>query len=223
MSEAATLRAIEKVADVLANIGRRMDAIEARRDSVVQARETSRLIRADALKERRREEAREAERERARGRAERRALAIADGVVDAWRLRGNDSLSPYGRELPAIVADETLPQYQRRTLNIIANYLPGDHKFAAYNFEDRQKVPLDVLPILAEDVFRDAKSAATRADTVPRGQMREVVVRDPNSNAITERRFYGQRPFTDDFVRRGRRVKNFIGRDINGLPLPLRY
>jgi hypothetical protein len=168
----------------LANANVRIDAVMASRNITDDAVEAHKAIRADEARERALEE----EREQARARAQSRAKAASDGLFDAWAIKGNDALSVYNRVMPSVRADETLPQYKRRTLDWVARYLPDDHKYSRYDWRDPERVPLDVLPILAEEVFRDAKAAAWRADTVPVGKYRELVIKDNNTGQVIERR-----------------------------------
>jgi hypothetical protein len=73
----------------------------------------------------------------------------------------------------------------------------------------------EIFAAFEPQIYRACTAAASRNDTVPQGQLREIKRVDPKTGH-TEIRFYGQRSFVADLGRPGRRVLKF--RTSDGTP-----
>jgi hypothetical protein len=213
---AKTLDTLTKLADTVESFNNRIARVERGRSVVADAVAAHEAIRRSDAERR----AAEAERERVRARAERRARDVADYKFDSVRIEATDSLSPWGKSMSPPMSDETLPQYKRRAVATVARQLPPGHKYYSYDFQDPKAVPLDVLPILSQEVMRDAKAAVWDESTVGKNRLREVTLFDDATGTVRERRFVGTRHFIHDFNRPGKRV-NFIARGSDGHFYPL--
>jgi hypothetical protein len=217
---------LAQVADKLAGVNRRIDAFELTKDTNKRAIEAARLVRADAARERRREAERADEAERQERYRQRRVKDHEDGKFTKTQQIFNDALSGWGRTAPAPGSDESYYPYLRRCISAAQSFLPADHTYGAhkYDFEDRSQTPTEVLSLLGDKVLAGAKAALYDPTTVKKGGMREIVLRNDDTGAVTERRFVGQDCFVKAMGRPGRRVTSFLGGyDSSGMPFPRRY
>jgi hypothetical protein len=194
-----------QVADA-ANARKRHDA-QVRSDALVMAEAT----RADAA--RRAAEQDEADRqERYR---QRRNLDHENGKFTATATLFNQALDGFGRTVPAPQTDMSYTRYLRRCVDAAQPYLRADHDCAKLDFLDPDRVPRDVLTKLADRVLAGVKAAVWDGSTVAKGQMREVVVKDPMTNQIQNISYVGRSDevFVKKMGRPCRRVVNFNRND----------
>jgi hypothetical protein len=123
--------------------------------------------------------------------------ARADSVFQEWGFRA---------KAPTLGED---PEDYRRDLCVTAKkQLPDGHKMRIKNL---RTLPRDVFEAFEPQVYNACREAASRPDSVPLGEMREITRIDPKTGH-KEIHFIGQRSFTDDFLRPGRRVVSFMHR-----------
>jgi hypothetical protein len=221
MNDAQLQATLARTLDVLKGINVRMDSLERNRDAVAVARESARLSRADALAERKREEARIAEEERQERFRQRRIKDREDGKFAKCAQIFNDALQPFGRTVPPARDDQSYYPYLRQCTDIAARYMNPSNKYSRYDYTSPDHVPLDILVNFSDHVLKGVRDAVRDPDTVAKGTMREIVNRDPATNAVTSREFVSKECFVKAMGRPGRRVVSWYGgTGSNGMPLP---
>jgi len=131
----------------------------------------------------------------------------ADSVFAEWgtrakqRVEGEDP-EDYRRDL-AVQAKKLLPYSDDR---------PSPDSPATFRELRRLKLwgmPANVFARFEPMIYDACAKAVARNDTVPPGEMREIVRVDPVTG-FKEVRFYGQESFVKAMNREGRRVKSFL-------------
>jgi hypothetical protein len=122
-----------------------------------------------------------------------------------FQARADDALAPWGIRAPQLVAGED-PDHYRRRLLIQAKYqLPEDHEYRGVGIK---KLPADALKPYEDLIYSACKDAASRADSVPVGQMRRVEEVDANTGRKIVN-WIGQQSFVRDFAAPVRYVVGF--------------
>ena len=123
--------------------------------------------------------------------------ARADSVFQEWGFRA---------QAPTLGQD---PEDYRRDLAVTAKrQLPYGHELRKIKL---WKLPRDAFEVMEPQVYAACKQAASRPDSVPPGEMREVTRINPQ-NGHKEVHFIGNESFVKDMMRPGRRVVSFMHR-----------
>jgi hypothetical protein len=123
--------------------------------------------------------------------------ARADSVFQEWGFRA---------AAPTLGQD---PEDYRRDLAVTAKkQLPYGHELRKVKL---WKLPRDVFEVMEPQVYAACREAASRPDSVPPGEIREVVKIDPK-NGHKEIHFLGRESFVRQMGREGRRVVSFMHR-----------
>jgi hypothetical protein len=126
--------------------------------------------------------------------------ARADSVFQEWGFRA---------PAPTIGQD---PQDYRRDLAVMAKkQLPYGHELRKMKL---WKLPRDVFETFEPQIYNACREAANRPDSVPPGEMREIVKINPQ-NGHKEIHFLGRESFVTDpryGHRPGRQVVSFVHR-----------
>ena len=123
--------------------------------------------------------------------------ARADSVFQEWGFRA---------PAPTIGQD---PQDYRRDLAVMAKkQLPHGHELRKMKL---WRLPRDVFETFEPQIYNACREAASRPDSVPPGEMREIVKVNPQ-NGHKEIHFLGRESFVRDMGRPGRHVVSFMHR-----------
>jgi hypothetical protein len=123
--------------------------------------------------------------------------ARADSIFQEWGFRAPQ---------PTLGQD---PEDYRRDLAVMAKkQLPYGHELRKVKL---WKLPKDVFETFEPQVYSACREAAKRPDSIPPGEIREVVRINPQ-NGHKEIHFLGRESFVKDMGRPGRRVVSFMHR-----------
>jgi hypothetical protein len=138
----------------------------------------------------------------------REQLLQAQASARVFQAKADSVFQEWGFRAPAPVIGQD-PQDYRRDLAIMAKrQLPHGHELRKVKL---WRLPRDVFETLEPQVYAACRDAASRPDSVPPGEMREVVRINPQ-NGHKEIHFLGRESFVKDFTRPGRRVVSFMHR-----------
>jgi hypothetical protein len=132
-------------------------------------------------------------------------------VCREYQARADEAASAWGTRAPAPAPDGTLEyadSYRRDLIYQAKMRLPDGHELRKVKVRSVRGCPESVLNVFEQDIYAASKAAASRNDTVPLGEMREVATVDPK-NGLKIISFYGQEHFTKQMNRPGRRVISF--------------
>jgi hypothetical protein len=114
-----------------------------------------------------------------------------------YQARADDAASAWGLRAPAPAPDGTLEyadSYRRDLIYQAKMRLPDGHELRKVKVRSVRGCPESILNVFEQDIYAASKAAASRNDTVPRGEMREVEKVDPRNGQKT-RDFYGRDSF----------------------------
>jgi hypothetical protein len=140
--------------------------------------------------------------DQARQLTSREHLMAVQSTARAYQARCDEAVLSWGLRAPAPVAGAPLDAYRRDLLILAKKQLPETDELRSIQV---RQLAADALPVFEERIYSACKSAAYRGDTVPEGQLRQIVERDANGLQVT--RFVGQHCFVKDFTVPGRRVR----------------
>jgi hypothetical protein len=123
-------------------------------------------------------------------------------VAREYQAKADDSFQPWGVRAPAPALGQPLSEYRENLAIMAKKLLPDDHPLRKVQV---RQLNSDALNAIEPQIYGACRSAAYRGDTVPEGQLRQIVERDANGLQVTK--FVGQRCFTDKFTVPGRRVR----------------
>jgi hypothetical protein len=127
-----------------------------------------------------------------------------------WQFEFDNAVQPLGMRAPAPVLGQTCNDYVRETMRTLKRaYLPRDHEMYKVNMRG---LPAETLHPMWDMLKPAIEAEAYNPRTVPRGELREIVRRDPKSGAEVHL-FVGQDCFTKQLGRPGRRVASFWAGD----------
>jgi hypothetical protein len=128
-------------------------------------------------------------------------------IAEHYQQRADAAFLEWGTRAKQRVEGEDIEAY-RRSLAIQAKRMlpisddkPSPDSVATFNdLRNLQlrRMPSDVFERFEPQIYDACAKAVARNDTVPVGEMREVVKIDP-ATGYKEHRFYGQRSFIEDF------------------------
>jgi len=135
-------------------------------------------------------------------------LLHAQASARVFQARADSAFEPWGFRAPAPPLGQD-PQDYRRDLAVMAKkQLPYGHELRKIKLWN---LPRDVFETLEPQVYNACREAASRPDSVPPGEMREVVKINPQ-NGHKEIHFLGTTSFVRDMGRPGRKVVSFMHR-----------
>jgi hypothetical protein len=118
--------------------------------------------------------------------------------------RADEAFQPWGMRAPAPVLGVDPDEYRRDLLIKAKKLIPGDNELR--HVQVRQ-LPRDALAQFEDMIYPTCRSTAYSADSVPDGEMRQVVERD--SNGLKMIRWIGKESFVKQMGRPCRRVLTF--------------
>jgi hypothetical protein len=141
-----------------------------------------------------------------------------------YQARADEAFCEWGFRAPQPTLDCNPEDYRRDLCVMAKKQLPySDDRpspDSTATFRDLRKLklwsmPAEVFAAFEPQIYDACAKAVARNDTVPAGEMREVIRIDPRTGH-KEIRFYGRRSFVADLGRPGRRVVKF--RTSDGAP-----
>jgi hypothetical protein len=108
--------------------------------------------------------------------------------------RWDRTFSMLDRSCPARRADEDSTDYLRRLSRIGRKYIPRSEQMASINFAE---LPDEVVPKFSELMRSAVERNLYRVDNMMPGELRSVMVVDPNTGA-QQRHFVGPQSFVKD-------------------------
>jgi hypothetical protein len=122
-----------------------------------------------------------------------------------YQARYDNAFEPWGARAAAPVLGQDIDTYRRNLLIQAKRLLPEDHQLRKIQV---RHLPADILDGFEPQILKACRETATRNDTVPfDAPLRRVEDIDQNGMKIVK--WIGQRSFTHDFTREGRRVVSF--------------
>jgi hypothetical protein len=139
-------------------------------------------------------------------------LMRVDRIGREYQARADAVLQPWGLRAPERQDGEPLDTYRHRLLRRAQKRLPeGDQWYG----HDLSALRDDALTNVESQVYGAVRDAASRNDSVPEGEMREIVRVDAGGTKRHE--FIGTTSFVKQLTRPGRRVVGFLQpRDTHG-------
>jgi hypothetical protein len=125
-----------------------------------------------------------------------------------YQARADSVFQEWGFRAPAPSFGQDAQDYRRDLAVMAKKQLPYGHELRKIKLWN---LPRDVFETLEPQVYNACREAASRPDSVPPGEMREVVKINPQ-NGHKEIHFLGRDSFVKDFTRPGRRVVSFMHR-----------
>src|SRR6516162_5813160 len=136
-------------------------------------------------------------------------LLQAQASARVYQARADSVFQEWGFRAPTIGQD---PQDYRRDLAVLAKkQLPHGHDLRKMKLS---QLPRDVFETFEPQIYNACREAASRPDSVPPGEMREIVKINPQ-NGHKEIHFLGRESFVTDPTyghRPGRQVVSFMHR-----------
>jgi hypothetical protein len=130
-----------------------------------------------------------------------------DAFADDQAL-ADDALSVWNRRAPAPRAYEQRSAYRRRLARIAGEFLPPGHQLKGVRLDDCTP---SVVGIFYPEIMKAVREAVTLADTVPKGELRQIDRHDGVGRKITT--FVGRKSFVVDMQAPSKRVVQFAKMD----------
>jgi hypothetical protein len=125
-----------------------------------------------------------------------------------YQARADNVFQEWGFRAPAPVIGQDPEDYRRDLAVMAKRQLPHGHELRKVKLWGLPKAAFEAME---PQVYNECGKAASRPDSVPLGEMREVVKIDPKTGH-KEIHFRGQESFVKEFTRPGRRVVSFMHR-----------
>jgi hypothetical protein len=122
-----------------------------------------------------------------------------------YQERFDNALSPWGVRADAPTLGQDIDDYRRQHLVRIKKLLPEGHELRKVQI---RSLPADVLNVFEPQFLGAASDSAFRPDAVPAGTIERRESVDGNTGRKIVH-WIGERSFTHDFTRPGRRVTSF--------------
>jgi hypothetical protein len=138
----------------------------------------------------------------------REQLLQAQASARVYQARADSVFQEWGFRAPAPVIGQDPEDYRRDLAVKAKEQLPYGHELRKIKL---WKLPKDTFEVFEPQVYAACREAASRPDSVPPGEMREVVRINPQ-NGHKEIHFLGRESFVREMGRPGRRVVSFMHR-----------
>jgi hypothetical protein len=135
-------------------------------------------------------------------------LLQAQASARVYQARADSVFQEWGFRAPAPVIGQDPEDYRRDLAVMAKRQLPHGHELRKMKL---WRLPRDVFETYEPQVYNACREAASRPDSVPPGETREIVKVNPQ-NGHKEVHFLGRESFVKDFTRPGRKVVSFMHR-----------
>lgn len=122
-----------------------------------------------------------------------------------YQAEWDEAFQPWGFRAPAPIIGQMPDEYDRDMAVLAKKQLAADSELKQVQFRSLRN---DAFEVFKPQLQKECKDAASRADSVPSGQMRRVEKIDQNGLKTVE--WIGQRSFVEDFKQIPRRVLGFL-------------